>query len=143
MSTVYHDFFPLRSGATFDLNDTTTAVDVAVIPVPYKCQVRRVGVLVTSTDALGATVTFDKRPTAGSDTNRATFATVTKSASNQQGKYIYEDPTTSVVLNEGDEIVVADLMDGTSTDTAGTAWAIVLVERIPEVAANQADMVAG
>jgi|SRR5690349_20476822 len=143
MSTVYHDYFPLRTTAVVDLNDTTTAVDVAIIPVPYKCQVRRVGLVVTTADALGATVTFDQRVKAGSDVGRVTFATVTKSASDQQGKYIYEDPTTSVVLNEGDEIVVADLMAGTSTDTAGSAWALVLVERIPETAANQSDMVAG
>src|SRR5690349_22697330 len=139
MSTVYHDYFPLRTTAVVDLNDTTTAVDVAIIPVPYKCQVRRVGLVVTTADALGATVTFDQRVKAGSDVGRVTFATVTKSASDQQGKYIYEDPTTSVVLNEGDEIVV----QVTDVEASGKAWAIVLVERIPEVPANQSDMVAG
>jgi hypothetical protein len=143
MSAVYHDFFPLRSRGSFALDDTTTAVDVAVIPVPYKCQVRRVAIQVASSETLAATVTFDQRVLAGSDSGRVTFATVSKPASNQQGKYIYEDPATSVVLNEGDEIVVDNLLAGTSTDTAGTAYAVVLVERWPEHPANQPDMVAG
>lgn len=142
MSAVYHDYFPLRS-ASFAMDDTTTAVDVAIIPVPYKCQVRRAAILVASSETLSATVTFDQRVLAGSDAGRVTFATISKSASNQQGKYIYEDPTTSVVLNEGDEIVVDNLLAGTSTDTAGSAYAIVLVERMPEQPANQTDMVAG
>lgn len=143
MSAVFHDYIPLYTRASFALDDTTTAVDVAIIPVPYKCQVRRVGLLVTSSETIAATVTFDQRVLAGSDVGRVTFATISKAASNQQGKYLYEDPTSSVVLNEGDEIVVDDLMAGTSTDTAGTAYAFVLVERMPETPANQVDMVAG
>ena len=143
MSAVFHDYIPLYTRSSIALDDTTTAVDVAIIPVPYKCQVRRVGLLVASSETIAATVTFDQRVLAGSDVGRVTFATISKAASNQQGKYLYEDPSSSVVLNEGDEIVIDDLMAGTSTDTAGTAYAFVLVERMPETPANQVDMVAG
>jgi hypothetical protein len=142
MSAVFHDYIPLWAGDPTDATlglDMASLADVAVIPVPYKCQVRRVALLYTTTGTAAAAVEFDQRVLAGSDTGRVNFATVSKGASNQQGKYIYEDPATSVVLNEGDEIVV----QVTDVEASAKAWAIVLIERMPEVPANQADMVAG
>lgn len=140
MSAVFHDYIPLWAGASATAGLAMDSLaDVAVIPVPYKCQVRRVALLYTTSGSAAAAVEFDQRVTAGSDSGRVNFATVSKGASNQQGKYIYEDPATSVVLNEGDEIVV----QVTDVEASGKAWAIVLVERIPEVPANQSDMVAG
>lgn len=140
MSTVFHDFVPLSNRlAPLASPTTSSAVDVLVIPVPYKCQVRRVAVVPTQTSAGTSDYAFDQRVTAGSNTSRVTFATVSK-AGNQQGKYIYEDPASSVVLNEGDEVVVKSTALAVAP---GKAHAIVLVERIPETAANQADMVAG
>lgn len=140
MSAVFHDYIPLWAGANATTPlDMASLADVAVIPVPYKCQVRRVALLYTTTGTAAAAVEFDQRVLAGSDSGRVNFATVSKGASNQQGKYIYEDPATSVVLNEGDEIVV----QVTDVEAAATAWAIVLVERMPEQPANQSDMVAG
>lgn len=140
MSAVFHDYIPLWVGASATEGlGLGTLTDVAVIPVPYKCQVRRVALLYRTTGTAAAAVEFDQRVLAGSDTGRVNFATVSKGASNQQGKYIYEDPATSVVLHEGDEIVV----QVTDVEASAKAWAIVLVERMPEQPANQSDMVAG
>lgn len=142
MSTVYHDFIPLYVGGPAAITPATfTATDVAVIVVPYRCQVRRVQSLISSNVSAGtATYLFDQRITAGSDTGRVTFATLSKPASNQQGKLLYEDPTASVVLVPGDEIVVKARAAGATSIPAASHT--VLVERIPEVPANEADMVA-
>lgn len=148
MSAVYHDYVPVvlqpvdgdtgvTQAASVQANTLSAAADIAWAMVPYKCQVRRVAVLFCDTNATGGNYTFAQRILAGSDTGRVTFATVTKPASNSQGKYYYEDPVSSVVLNEGDEIVLA------GSAASGLVKSLVLVERMPEVPANQADMVAG
>lgn len=148
MSAVYHDYVPVflipvdgdtgvTQAATTQGRITSASGDIAWAMVPYKCQVRRVAVLFTDTDADAGAYTFAQRVLAGSDTGRVTFATVSKPASNVQGKYYYEDPASSIVLNEGDEIVLA------GSAASGLVRAVALVERMPEQPANQADMVAG
>jgi hypothetical protein len=77
---------------------------------------------------------------AGSDVGRVTFATVSK-AGNQQGKFIYEDPASSVILYPGDEIAVKSSAVG-NVVAIGALHPVVLVERVPEVPANESDMVA-
>lgn len=148
MSAVFHDYVALvfqpvdgdtgvTQAATTQGRILSAAGDLAWLMVPYKCQLRRSAVLFTDTNATGGVYTVDQRVLAGSDSGRVELASITKPASNVQGKYYYEDPTSSVVLNEGDELV----LEGTAA--SGLVRAIVLVERMPEVPANQADMVAG
>ena len=147
MSAVYHDYVAVvlqpvdgdtgvTQAATTQARILSAAGDLAWAMVPYKCQVRRVAVLFTDSNATGGSYTFDQRILAGSDTGRVIFATLTKAAVNAQGKYYYEDPVSSVVLNEGDEVVL------TGSAASGLVRALVLVERMPEVPANQGDMVA-
>lgn len=140
MSSVYHDFIPLYPGGENALTTptTSTTTDVAVIAVPYRCEVRRVGVVPTASSAGTATFTFDQRVLAGSDVGRVTFASVSK-AGNQQGKFLYEDPATAVTLYPGDEIVVAAEALAVAV---GAFHPVVLVERHAEVPANESDMVA-
>lgn len=141
MSTVYHDFIPLYPGGEAAVTPATnTAGDIAVIAVPYRCQVRRVGVVPSSSSAGTAEITFEQRVLAGSDVGRVVFATLSK-AGNQQGKYIYEDPATSVVLYPGDEIVVKSDAVG-NVVAVGALHPVVLIERVSEVPANESDMVA-
>ena len=141
MSTVYHDFIPLYPGGNTAVTPSTnTATDIAVIAVPYRCQVRRVGVVPTATSAGTSDILFDQRVLAGSDVGRVTFATVSK-AGNQQGKFIYEDPASSVILYPGDEIAVKSSAVG-NVVAIGALHPVVLVERVPEVPANESDMVA-
>jgi hypothetical protein len=142
MSAVYHDYVDIArfAGATNAGLSAATAGDVWFITVPYKCQVRRWALVWLTTDATDAVLELDKLPTAGdASTGRVNLLSITKDAVNRQGKYIYKDPTTSVVLNEGDQVVI----EVTANVSAASTFApILLVERMPEQPANQADMLA-
>lgn len=138
MPNQYGNLIPIVvSGATAGLS-AATAADVQVIPVPFKCEVRRCAVVWQTTGAAQAIVEFDRRVLAGSDTGRVNIVAITKPAAENQGKYLYKDPATKVTLDAGDEIVV----QVTDVEAAATFGVVILVDEIPEVAANQGDMVA-
>lgn len=139
MSAVYHDYVNIAGNAAAAGLSGAALADVQIIAVPYKCQVRRFGVVWLTTGAAAAVVAFDQQPTAGSASGRVELAAVDKPAAESQGKYIYVDPTTSIVLNEGDAVIV----EVTDVEAASTFLPVLLVERLPEVPANQADMLAG
>lgn len=137
MSAKYEQIINLI-GAEFDLD---TAGDKIIFSIPHKCVVLRAQLLVTSTDAGGGTVKFDKRPTAGSDTGRGDgdIATLTVPASNQQGKMLFEEPSSALTLVPGDQVVV----EVTSDPGAGaTMVPMLLVLYVPETTENMTDMVA-
>lgn len=94
----------IKEGAQFDVN---TAADKIIFSVADNIEVIEVGLVIEGTDAGGATVKFDRRVLAGSDTGRGDgdLGEITIPASNQQGKVLHQkiDP---VVLDEGDQIVV-------------------------------------
>jgi hypothetical protein len=138
MSAVYHDYVNIAGNAQAAGLSGASAADVQIIAVPYKCQVRRFAIVWLTTGAAEAKVAFDQQPTAGSATGRVELSLLTKPAAEHQGKYIYKDPTTSVVLNEGDAVVV----EVTDVEAASTFLPVLLVERMPEQPANQADMLA-
>jgi hypothetical protein len=126
--------------AQFDLN---SAADKVSFPMPCPVKLVRVGLILLTTDAGGATIKFDKRVTAGSDTSRVSggVATLTLPASNEQGKYLEKQlkDSSSVLLACGDEIVV----NVTSEGAAANSFAVAVVEyfRIQENVLNQSDMV--
>ena len=112
--------------------------DKATLVIPFKCVVKRAFVVINgaSAHATAAVVKFDKRPTAGSDTGRGDgdVAVISKTASvNQQGKYLYEDPATKIVLNEGAQVIVEVT---TANGDALVADAGLLLEYNPEILAN-------
>lgn len=123
---------------------TNSTTDIATLPVPFKAKVVRAFVLVTgaSAHATSFVIKFDKRVKAGSDDGRGNgdVATISKTTLvDQQGKYLYEDPTTRVTVEEGDQIIVE------VTTAQGEACAVdvgVLLERIPEIPGNNSSMVA-
>lgn len=131
MSAKYEHLIVL-DGASFDLD---TAADKVTFTIPVKMRVLRAQVTVTSSDAGGGTVKFDKRPTAGSDTGRGDgdVAVLTIPASDQTGKCLYEEPSSSVVLTPGMQVVV----EVTSDPGAGPTMVPQLVGiYVPEQPAN-------
>lgn len=118
----------------------TSTGDKATFAIPFKCQVVRVSVCVNAIPGDAGIVTFDRRITAGSDTGRvdAYAGTLNMLTSHTAGKVIYKDPTASLVLQEGDEIVV-EVTDASAAVTL--AHAVVLIREMPEQAGNNADMI--
>lgn len=120
--------------AQVDLDD---AGDIAVFSFVRKAKVLRAGLLITTADTTAAAIEIDKRILAGSDTGRtAAIDTVTKPASNQQGKYIYASINTDV--DAGDQLVFQ-----VSVDPATAVTAIPVIEYVeePESQANLTDTV--
>ena len=101
-------------------------------------QITRAGLVVEGTDAGGATVKFDRRVLAGSDTGRGDgdVATITIPASNQQGKVLYEEPSSTLVLDAGDQVVVEVTAESV---TALNCVPFLEFIDVQEVSANQSD----
>jgi hypothetical protein len=121
-----------------------TAADVAHILVPFNCEVVRAQLIVTETCA-GTTpgvVKFDRRPTAGSATDRgdgdiADFKMGTTAA----GKVLYDLVAAGTLLDAGDEIVV-EISTAPATGPAGHFEPVLLVKPCSETLENLADLVA-
>ncbi len=98
-------YFQLVSSAI--VNPSSTG-DKTVFQIVEPCTVYEAGFLVTSAIAgTGLGLSFDRRPTAGSDSGRGTadVALVSSTGATQaQGKCVRKD--VSVNLNKGDEVVV-------------------------------------
>lgn len=118
--------------------------DVGVFHVPFKCEVVRAQLVVTETCAGSSTtpvVDFDKRPTAGSDTNRgAADIAHFVMATTAQGKVLYDEAALGTVLEPGDEVVVQLTTAAVGTPT-GHFRPQLLVKMIPETKANMSDLV--
>lgn len=136
-----YTFNPVAIQAT-NLASNSTG-DKATLLIPFKCRLKRSYVVVngTSAHATAFVIKFDKRPTAGSDTGRGDgdCGVVSKTASvAQQGKYLYEDAATSIILDEGDQVIVEVT---TAQGEACVVDAGILVEYIPERPGNNSAMV--
>lgn len=122
-----------------------TAGDVATFSVPFPCEVFEAGLTVKETCGGASTtpaVKFDKRPTAGSDTNRgdgdvASFALSTTEA----GKVMYDIAGQGVALEPGNEVVVQLTVQATGSGAAGHFIPYLLVKYNPETRANLTNMV--
>jgi hypothetical protein len=131
----------LMGSSDIDLNNVG---DKLSWPISAPMKIARVGVVMTSTDANDATIKFDRRVTAGSDSGRVAGACgiISKLASNQQGKVLVEDEAASqdLVLDAGDEIVV----NVTAENCNANAFCRPFVEyyRLSESTANESDAVA-
>lgn len=126
-----------------------TAKDAAVFVIPFKCQVFIAGVVLTETPAgTGATpvVKFDKRPTAGSDTNRTngTIANLVLDGTDVAGEMVYDDVAAhgaaAGILEPGEEVVAELAVAATGTGKAGHFRPVLVVKYIPETPANLAEM---
>lgn len=123
---------------SLDLNNVGDKCSFVVVS-PMK--IKSVGLVPLSADTGGATVKFDRRVKAGSDSGRVAGAcgTITVPASDSQGIVLYEDQAASadLVLDAGDEIVV----NVTAESASANAFFKPFVEyyRISEVRANESD----
>ena len=124
------------------------AKDVGVFKVTFRCEVYLAGVVVTEVCAGADTtpeVDFDKRPTAGSDTDRgaADIAHLVLSTT-AAGQVMYDKVGERTVLEPGQEVVVE--LAVAATDAGGGAQTghflpFLLVEQIPETLVNLANLV--
>ncbi|MBU2549026.1 MAG: hypothetical protein KKB20_11470 [Proteobacteria bacterium] len=120
------------------------AADVGKFLVPFKCQVIQAGLAVTETcgGATPGVVKYDKRPTAGSDASRgdgdiAAF----NMAATAAGKFLYDKAGLGTVLEPGEEVVVEIATQPTGGTPAGHFVPCLLVQALPEVAANLSNLV--
>ena len=127
-----------NDSTSLDMNSTG---DKCSFLVARPIKVKSVGLCMLSTDAGGATVKFDRRVTAGSDSGRVSGSVgiITVPASDSQGKILYEDEAASadLILDAGDEIVV----NVTAENVSANAFFKPFVEyyMLSEARANDAD----
>lgn len=142
----------IGGGAAGAAQSLTSATDIHTFTIPFKCIPIRAGFTLTTTvsSSVSAVVKFDRRPTAGSDTNRGDgdVGAITIPTTAAAGKAYYEntdyvDAGTGEwvnALNEGDQVVV---QVATASDSAGAGIPWLLVEINPEMPANNSQMVSG
>lgn len=121
--------------------------DAAVFEILARCAVLEAGVIVTEAcvgDMTTPIVDFDKRPTAGSDTDRgaADIAHLVLGTS-VAGVVMYDLVATGTILYPGEEVVVelATRAEDSGVYGSGHIRPYLLVEYLPEVAANLTDKV--
>lgn len=136
-------------GAAGAAQALTSAADIHTWTIPFRCRPIRAGVTITTTvsSTVSAVVKFDRRPTAGSDTNRGDgdVGTLTIVTTTAAGKAAYENTDYVAAgtgdwaeyLNEGDQVVVQVT---TASDSAGQGIPWLLVEIDPEQPANNTAM---
>jgi hypothetical protein len=122
------------------------AADFAVFnPGLQKVEVIRAGAVVTETCA-GETTTpifkFDKRPTAGSDTDRGDgdigYLDLDTTAA---GKVIYDESGQGEIIEPGEEVVFEMTQRADGTGAAGHVRPFLLVRPVPEEPGNISSMV--
>lgn len=127
-----------NDSTSLDLNNIGDKCSFVVVS-PMK--IKSVGIVPLSADTGGATVKFDRRVKAGSDSGRVAGAcgTITVPASDQQGKVLNEDQAASadLQLDAGDEIVVNVTAEGAAANSFFKPY--VEYYRVVESAANQSD----
>jgi hypothetical protein len=142
-------FLPADYADAKGIDCSASTGDVAVFPIPFKCQVFLAGALITETPVGGTStpvVAFDKRVTAGSDTSRtaATIANLALSTT-AAGTLMYDLVAvgeSAGVLEPGEEVVVQLVTAAVGTGAAGHFWPILLVKYWPETIANMTGMTA-
>lgn len=118
--------------------------DMGTFIIPFKCEILLAGLVVTEVCAgtVKPVVKFDKRPTAGSDTDRgdgdvASFALETTAA----GKVMYDEGELGDTLEPGEEVVVELTTKASGGSPTGHVKPFLLVAYLPEIKENLSDMV--
>lgn len=124
--------------AQFDIN---SAADKATFSFAFPARIERIALICQSADTGGATVKFDKRPLAGSDSGRGDgdIGVLTVPASSLAGKVLYKK-LSGIDVTAGDEVVV----EVTAESAAANSFAVAVIEyqRITENPVNLDDAVA-
>lgn len=100
----------VKEGAVFDVN---TAADKITFTVVDDVEIVEIGLVIAGDDPGGATVKFDKRVTAGSDTGRGDgdIGEITIPDADSEGQVLYEKVSDTMVLR-GEQIVVQVTAEG-------------------------------
>jgi len=130
----------------YDISAGTEHDTVAVFFIPFKCRMKRVGMIVNTAFTGAATFKFDKE-TVGTESGSGAGATAAKIVGNviipsgtAAGKMVYDayPMTTRIVAEPGQWIVVT--LDSDPTGLVGIAQPVLIVEEVPEVAGNLTGM---
>ena len=135
MAAKYENLTPL-STAVFDINSTGVKATVAV---PFKCRVYRAQVTMTTADAGGFTIRFNKVIKLGGATGAGDVAEIVVPAASAIGKCYYDLVARGMILYEGDTVVLNVTAEGAGASTF--AYGQLIVDYIPEVEANSTGMV--
>ena len=147
-STERKNYQLFTAGATANCGSGASIADIWTLPIPYKCKVRKILAFVdnsaSSTNATQWVVTFDIRPTAGSNTNRTTSGCgyIKRPATACNGYVVYGAYPLSneVYLTPGEEMVVAlATADGVTLQSVTFGFE---VEYMPEEPSNISAMLA-
>lgn len=123
----------------------TTSLDISATGdkwtwvVPFRCEVYRVGVQIANDIGATGVVKFDRIPKLGGTRGDGDVGVLNLDTTHTTGKFVYQDPTSRITLQEGDLVVVE------VTDAAGAgdaAYAVMLVREVSEVPGNNSAMVA-
>jgi hypothetical protein len=116
------------------------AADMGAFIVPFKCEVHEAGAVVTEACAGDTTtpeVDFDKRPTAGSDTDRgAADVGHLILSTTAAGKVMYDKAGQGTLLYPGQEVVCQLAVASTGNAKAGHVRPYLLVKPVAETDAN-------
>lgn len=121
-------------------DDAAAAADGEVFTIPQKCSVIEAGVVVEGTENTTATIKFDKRILAGSDTGRGNgdVGIIVLPASNVAGKVYYDVAEAGDILEAGDQVVVEVT---TASSGAKVFRPYLRLRPMDETNANQSDKV--
>jgi len=114
---------------------------------PFKCRIKRAGLLITETVAAATTAPvfhFDKEDAGTAPTSDGDVAIITVPNAMAAGYFVYDDypMTTRINFEPGEWILVEMHTDAAHTATvAGKVIPFLIVEEVPEVADNITTMV--
>ncbi len=128
----------LAGGAAGAEQALTSAADIHIWPIPFRCRVKRVGFTVgTDISASAAPVVdFDRTPKSDG-TREAAFEQITLATTVATGSVYYADIGEEKLLYEGDLVTV---QVSVASDSAGKGWAWMLVDVLEDVAGNNTAM---
>ena len=135
--------YMVGGGAAGAAQSLASTADIHIFTIPCRAHIHRIQMAITTTISSSASVVvqWDKRPYAGSDTDRGTadVGTLTIVTTTAAGIAVYEEPSTLITVNEGDQVVVQVSTAATST---GAGVPMLVLEPAPERPANNSQMLA-
>lgn len=131
--------YVFRAGGTAGAAEAlTSATDIHIFAVPFRCVVKRVGVTIATTISSSGSVVvdFDRVPKSAG-TREDAFETLTIPTATATGSVYYADVGSEKILYEGDTLAV---QVSTGSTSAGTGYPWILVNVVEDVAGNNSAM---
>lgn len=124
----------IGSGAAGAAQLLTSAADIHIWQIPFKCRVKLVGFTVTVVVSASSApvVDFDRVPYGVIGSREAAFDTLTLTTTTAVGKTYYAKPE-GKILYAGDHVIA---QVSTAASSTGQGYPFMIVEYIPEEEAN-------